>query len=76
MLAGTALELTSEALPQTVQRFAMHSQVRRAHQPSTLDVVFVIHLATLIVACAFVLMGVSGLLGLDGVEPVRPFVGR
>ena len=54
----------------------MHSQVRRAHQPSTLGVVFVITLAMLIMACAFVLMGVAGLLSLDGVEPVRPFVGR
>jgi hypothetical protein len=52
--------------------------VRRADHPSTLGAVFAITLAILVMACAFVLMGVAGLLGLDGasVEPVLPFVGR
>ena len=56
----------------------MSSHVSRAHQPPTLGVVFVITLAILVMACVFVLMGVAGLLGLDGVgvEPVFPFVGR
>jgi hypothetical protein len=56
----------------------MQSQVRRADYASTLGAVFAITLAILVMACGFVLMGVAGLLGLDGVsvEPVPPVVGR
>jgi hypothetical protein len=55
----------------------MHSQLRRAHQPPMLGMVFLITMAILIMGCAFVLMGVAGLLDLDGVgvEPLLPSVG-
>jgi len=56
----------------------MQGALRHSHQPSSLSVVFVITLAVLLMACVYVVMGVTELVGLEGegIAGAFPFIER